>query len=64
MNSKFLAAVAAGALMLGASAASATVQTYDFSVYNTAFTGPLGSVTVTDHGSSTLDFDVVLASNV
>ena len=64
MNSKFLAAVAAGALMLGASAANAMVQTYDFSVYNTAFSGPLGSVTVTDHGSSTLDFDVVLASNV
>jgi hypothetical protein len=64
MNKTLLAAVAAGTLLLGANAASAAVQTYDFSVYNAAFTGNLGSVTVTDHGTSTLDFDVVLGSNV
>ena len=64
MNRNFLAAVAAGALLVGATAANATTQVYDFSVYNSAFVGNLGSVTVTDHGTNTLDFDVVLASNV
>ena len=64
MNRNFLAAVAAGALLVGATAANATTQVFDFSVYNPAFVGNLGSVSVTDHGTNTLDFDVVLASNV
>ena len=64
MNRNFLAAVAAGALLVGATGANAAVQVFDFSVYNSAFVGNLGSVTVTDHGTNTLDFDVVLASNV
>jgi hypothetical protein len=63
MNRNFLAAVAAGALLLGASAANAATQVYDFSVYSTGFTGNLGTVTVTDHGTNTLDIDVLLASN-
>jgi len=64
MNKNLLAAIAAGTLLLGANAASATVQVYDFTVYQAGFTGNLGSVTVTDHGTNTLDFDVVLANNV
>ena len=64
MNKNFLAAVVAGTLLLGANTASAAVQVYDFTVYQAGFTGNLGSVTVTDHGTNTLDFDVVLASNV
>jgi len=63
MNRKFLAAVAAGALLLGANAANAAVQVYDFSVYTTTFTGSLGTVTVTDYGTNTLDFDVSLVPN-
>ena len=64
MNKTLLAAVAAGTLLIAANTASAAEQMYDFTVYNSAFTGPLGSVKVTDHGTNTLDFDVVLASNV
>jgi hypothetical protein len=63
MNRNFLAAVAAGALLVGATAANATTQVYDFSVYNSAFVGNLGTVTVTDHGTNTLDIDVLLAAN-
>jgi hypothetical protein len=64
MNKNFLAAVAAGTLLLGANAASAAVQVFDFTVYQAGFNGALGSVTVTDHGTNTLDFDVVLANDV
>lgn len=64
MNKTLLAAVAAGTLLLGANTASAAVQVYDFTVYQAGFSGNLGSVTVTDHGTNTLDFDVVLANNV
>jgi len=64
MNKNLLAAVVAGTLLLAANAASAAVQVYDFTVYQAGFSGNLGSVTVTDHGSNTLDFDVVLANNV
>lgn len=63
MNRNFLAAVAAGALLLGANAASATTAVYNFTVYDAAFTGNLGTVTVTDHGTHTLDIDVLLAAN-
>jgi hypothetical protein len=63
MNRNFLAAVAAGALLLGANAASATTAVYNFTVYDAAFTGNLGTVTVTDHGTNTLDIDVLLAAN-
>jgi hypothetical protein len=64
MKKNLLAALVAGTLLLGANTASAAVQVYDFTVYQAGFTGNLGSVTVTDHGTNTLDFDVVLASNV
>jgi|KBSMisStaDraftv2_1062788.scaffolds.fasta_scaffold241462_3 hypothetical protein len=63
MNRNFLAAVAAGALLVGATAANAATQVYDFSVYNAAFVGNLGTVSVTDHGTDTLDIDVLLAAN-
>jgi hypothetical protein len=64
MTKTFMAAIAAGALLLSANGASAAVQMYDFTVYSAGFTGNLGSVTVTDHGTNTLDFDVVLANDV
>jgi hypothetical protein len=37
---------------------------YDLSVYDAAFTGSLGTVTVNGQGTSTLSFDVALSSNV
>lgn len=57
------AAAAAGALaMLAAVPASATV--YTFNDYQTTFSQPLGTVTVTGQGSNVLSFDVDLADNV
>ena len=64
MRSKVLVAALAGALSLGmAGAASAATAVYDFTVYNTGFTGNLGTVTVTDNGTNTLNIDVLLAAN-
>jgi hypothetical protein len=53
-----------GAVLSLAMAAPAYATTYDFNVYSAAFTGTLGTVTVTGEGSSTLNFDIALAANV
>jgi hypothetical protein len=58
--------LALGGAALGlAMAAPAYATVYDLNVYDTGFTGSLGTVTVTGQGvSSTLNFDVSLNSNV
>lgn len=58
-------AAAALTLALGAAgAANATVKTFDFNLYEKAFSGSLGTVTVDDeHGANTLYVNVNLADN-
>jgi hypothetical protein len=61
---------AATAALIGASVltwagpANAVATIYDLNVYDAAFTGTLGTVTVNGQGTSTLAFDVSLNSNV
>ena len=65
MRNRILLTALAGAVALGlAGPAAATTQIYDFTAYQTGFTGSLGTVTVQDFGTNTLSFDVSLASNV
>ena len=65
MRKKILLTALAGAMAIGlAGPAAATTQIYDFTAYQTGFTGSLGTVTVQDFGTNTLSFDVSLANNV
>jgi hypothetical protein len=60
---RILLALAAGASAL-AMATTAGAVTYTFNVPDAAFSLPLGTVEVTGQGSSTLTFDIKLASGV
>ena len=54
-----------GALVLSwAGPANAATTIYNLNVYDAAFKGSLGTVTITGQGTSTLAFDVSLNSNV
>ena len=61
MKTMLIAAAAALALAAGAGSANATI--YNLSVFDAAFVPPVGTVTVTGEGTSTLSFNVQLASN-
>ena len=59
-----VAAATATALALLAGAPASAAVIYNLSDYQTTFSPPLGSVTVSGQGSQTLTFDVSLADNV
>lgn len=58
------AALIGASVLAYAGSASAAAVVYDLNVYDAAFTGSLGTVTVNGQGTSTLAFDVSLNSNV
>lgn len=58
------AALIGASILACASSANAATTIYDLNVYDAAFTGSLGTVTVDGQGTNTLAFDVSLNSNV
>jgi hypothetical protein len=61
---KAAAAAMAGAAALACAGAASAATVYNMDVYETNYSGNLGTVTVSGEGTSTLTFDVSLASDV
>lgn len=61
---KAAVAAMAGAAALACAGAAGAATVYNLDVYDAAFSGSLGTVSVSGQGTSTLTFDVSLNSNV